>query len=180
MIKNCEICKKEYNRKPCELGKYCSRSCYNISRKGVTRLKSICDKISISKKGKSNGREGFKQTELTKQKIRDARAKQLPPTPRGFKYKGNITPELHLLRMSIQYKDWRLAIYERDNYTCQNCKKVGGKLNADHIESFARCPEKRFDINNGRTLCEPCHRKTSTFGGKSKRGFKMNLNICQF
>jgi 5-methylcytosine-specific restriction endonuclease McrA len=41
-------------------------------------------------------------------------------------------------------------------------------LQADHIKPFAHHPELRFDVNNGRTLCVPCHRKTDTYGGRSR------------
>lgn len=59
---------------------------------------------------------------------------------------------------------WRKAVFDRDDYTCQICKERGGKLNADHIKPFKYFPELRYDINNGRTLCVPCHRKTDTYG----------------
>jgi hypothetical protein len=45
----------------------------------------------------------------------------------------------------------------------------GGKLNADHIKSWAHYPELRFDTSNGRTLCLSCHHKTDTFGAKNIR-----------
>jgi hypothetical protein len=117
-------------------------------------------------------RSGYKLSEAHKQKIRDARAKQLPPVPAGFKYFDNKTAEILIARMSLRYKLWRESVFVRDDYTCQICGKKGGKLNADHIESFARYPEMRYDLSNGRTLCEQCHRLTPTFGGKSKKGFK--------
>lgn len=57
----------------------------------------------------------------------------------------------------------------------------GDNLNVDHIISFIEilkvwkiktledalnCPDL-WDINNGRTLCLDCHRKTDTYGRKS-------------
>jgi hypothetical protein len=87
---------------------------------------------------------------------------------RAYWWKGGLTPALVAIRNSSEYKQWRTAVFERDNYTCKMCGVVGGRLNADHIKSFARHPELRFDIENGRTLCVPCHRATDTFGGKSK------------
>ena len=46
-------------------------------------------------------------------------------------------------------------------------KQHGNKLEADHIKSFSICPEGRLDINNGRTLCEECHKKTDNYGWKA-------------
>lgn len=63
-------------------------------------------------------------------------------------------------RQLYQYhlKRWRVAVFERDGYTCQCCgDKRGGNLNAHHIENFSSNQEGRLDVNNGITLCEPCH-----------------------
>ena len=84
------------------------------------------------------------------------------------KWKGGIYPENEKIRHSTEYKEWRIKIFERDDYTCQKCERVGCELNADHIKSFALFPELRFEISNGRTLCIECHRATPTFGGNSR------------
>jgi len=73
------------------------------------------------------------------------------------------------IRYSKKMRKWRKAVFERDDYTCQNCGARNGNgkaivLNADHIKSFALFPELRFDVDNGRTLCVDCHRKTDTHG----------------
>ena len=81
-------------------------------------------------------------------------------------WKGGITTINQKIRRSREYRLWRIAVFERDNYTCIFCGCVGGRLNADHIKPFALFPELRFAIDNGRTLCDDCHRKTETFGGK--------------
>lgn len=75
-------------------------------------------------------------------------------------WKGGITPELMAARNNTQYDRWRIAVFERDNYTCQNCDdRQGHNLNAHHIISFARNKELRYNIDNGITLCAPCHRR---------------------
>jgi len=88
-----------------------------------------------------------------------------------FKDHGK-TKESKKIRMSKPYREWRRMVYERDDYTCQECGDRGRpghevNLNADHIKPFATHPELRLDINNGKTLCEDCHKKTPTFGRKA-------------
>lgn len=60
-------------------------------------------------------------------------------------------------RHSAEYRAWRTAVFRRDDFTCQMCSVRGGYLEADHIKQWAFFPELRFDVDNGRTLCKPCH-----------------------
>lgn len=86
---------------------------------------------------------------------------------KSHRWQGGKTDHNMAIRNSHKYKQWRSFVFERDCYTCQECGQVGGKLNADHILPFAQYPEFRFDVDNGRTLCVECHRKTKTWGRKS-------------
>lgn len=61
-------------------------------------------------------------------------------------------------RGRYESKAWRVAVFRRDNYTCQVCGVRGGRLNAHHIKPWATVPALRHDVANGITLCEPCHR----------------------
>ena len=70
-----------------------------------------------------------------------------------------ISADNKLARNCIEYKKWRSSVLNRDNFACQICGKIGGTLNAHHIKHFATHPELRFDIDNGLTLCESCHRE---------------------
>ena len=81
-------------------------------------------------------------------------------------WKGGITPINQRERATLAYKNWRKAVFIRDNYTCVWCNRLGGKLNADHIKPFALYLELRFDVSNGRTLCVECHKKTETYCGR--------------
>lgn len=94
-----------------------------------------------------------------------------PLTRRGADnpaWKGGVTPENTKIRHSVEYRLWREAVFARDNFTCLECGVRGGELNADHVKPFALYPELRFAIDNGRTLCVPCHRLTPTWGYKLK------------
>lgn len=77
---------------------------------------------------------------------------------RSHHWKGGLTRPDRLLRNSYQYADWRKAIFERDDYTCQLCFERGGKLAAHHIREYAKHPDIRIHPGNGITLCWPCHR----------------------
>lgn len=79
-------------------------------------------------------------------------------------WKGGISPLNERIRKSGAYQEWRKSVFERDDYTCQECKQRGGELHADHIKQFAYFPELRFVLSNGRTLCVNCHRQTETYG----------------
>lgn len=85
-------------------------------------------------------------------------AKYNPKTERyHWNYKGGITPENKLIRNSGKMGYWRRSVFERDEFTCQHCKQIGGELNAHHLKPFAEYPKLRFEVSNGLTLCKECH-----------------------
>lgn len=87
-------------------------------------------------------------------------------------WRGGTTKQSEKIRKSIEYKLWREAVFKRDNFTCQHCFKkesVSGKLQAHHLKPFSTHPELRFAIDNGMTLCKPCHEETDTYLWKGNR-----------
>ncbi len=85
-----------------------------------------------------------------------------------------------------EYRVWHAAILARDNYRCVICKCVHSKerpLEVDHIKRFlhianeyelrtpedARACKELWDTTNGRTLCNPCHRASDTYGTKGTK-----------
>jgi len=117
-------------------------------------------KISLARMGMPSpkGMLGKSHSEETKRKISSSMA--------GNKngWRGGVTPLNERIRKSKRYKKWRKSVFERDNYTCVECKAKGVRLQADHIKPFADYPKLRFVVRNGRTLCVDCHKKTKTFG----------------
>jgi 5-methylcytosine-specific restriction endonuclease McrA len=80
-------------------------------------------------------------------------------------WKGGISVNVHSI-MEPRYRQWRSDVFSRDNWTCQTCGARGVTLEAHHIKSWARFPELRYDINNGATLCKPCHELTPNYRGR--------------
>ena len=80
-----------------------------------------------------------------------------------------------------EYKEWRMKIFKRDQFTCQMCKnKKARPIEAHHnkkrfldiandnnltIENARNCKEL-WDTNNGETVCKSCHCTTDTYGTK--------------
>jgi hypothetical protein len=83
---------------------------------------------------------------------------------RSHRRKGGKTNENKIIRESSAYEAWRKEVLARDNWRCQFCGERGGKLHPHHIRPFALFPALRFEVLNGITLCESCHKTTPTFG----------------
>ena len=218
---NCIKCGKEKYCRPYRLklgkGKFCSVSC---AMKGRIVSEKQREKISKSLEGHKGYWTGKKFSDEHLEKLRVASKKigiseetrekmwqtrmahreQWSEARKGSKcylWKGGITPITQKIRHTLEYRKWRETIFERDNYTCQICKKRGGKLNADHypvsfaeIFSGVNVPVESlydtamnvtlfWDTSNGRTLCEDCHRVTPTFGTRGLNNLKGRVGLIK-
>lgn len=146
--------------------------------KGKPWSDEIKKKFSLKRKGKQVGKDnpfyGKKHSEESLKKMSISQLKRDNKGSNNVHWRGGVTPINEKIRKSVEYKLWRKAVFERDDYTCIWCGERGGELNADHIKPFAFYPELRFAIDNGRTLCKSCHLKTDTWGNRL-----LNKNICQ-
>lgn len=137
-------------------------------KKGHGFSEETLRKIRLAKIGKPSPRKGAKLSLETREKIKAARSRQVMPKGENHHmWKGGITPLRKKLYFSKEYRLWRESVFKRDDYSCIWCGIRGGELNADHIKPWALYPELRFAIDNGRTLCISCHRKTYTWGRRS-------------
>lgn len=128
-------------------------------------------KISDSMKGEKAYWYGKKLPQEQVDKLRPFQFKPgMIPWNKGL---GSKSSENEKARKTKQARDWRKAVYERDDYTCQFCGVRGGRLNADHIKRFADYPELRYELSNGRTLCVDCHKTTDTYGWKAYNSRKI-------
>jgi hypothetical protein len=102
------------------------------------------------------------------------------------RWKGGVTPFNRMIRDCDEYLNWKNSVFSRDNFTCQECDKRGGYLEAHHIKEFYTILDEfleeynqfspmedketlirlatkyspLWDIENGKTLCSKCHNKT--------------------
>jgi len=86
----------------------------------------------------------------------------------AYQWKGGTYAKDRKIDMGRKnYRMWREAVFTRDGWKCIWCNS-SDKLNADHIKPYSKYFELRYSIDNGRTLCESCHKLTNTYGNKVK------------
>lgn len=102
-----------------------------------------------------------KEVRSHSQEAREKISKHQRENPRraelAYNWKGGTGSERHKAMGKIEYKEWRNAVFKRDDYTCQICLVRGFDVNADHIEKWSERPDLRYEVSNGRTLCRACH-----------------------
>ena len=162
-FKICQQCNNLFEIRPCEKEqKFCSRKCSDNSKIGKKRLPFTKDhKRKIGKANKGNGRWGENSNH----------------------WNGGITHLYYIFRLLDEYKEWRMNCLKRDWFKCQICDSKE-KLEVHHKKSFRKLVEEFlkeynqfspiedretltrltikwqpfWDINNGITYCEKCHK----------------------
>src|SRR3990167_7306338 len=120
----------------------------SLAYKGKKLTQGHKMKISLSMEGGNSS--SFKKNDL---RI----SKQNNPN-----WQGGISIGMNLLRRSSKMKFWRRSVLRRDKHICQECGIKEAHLNVHHEVYVNECiklgmEELIFDIDNGTTLCKPCH-----------------------
>lgn len=89
-------------------------------------------------------------------------------------WKGGVCTEYHLARTHVDYRKWRKAVLERDDYTCKKCKQKFKALHIHHILPFASNKDLRYTLSNGIALCPNDHRKFhAIYGWKNNNYYQL-------
>ncbi|ABR48578.1 conserved hypothetical protein [Alkaliphilus metalliredigens QYMF] len=92
-------------------------------------------------------------------------------------YNPDLTDEERINRRDLKENiKWRKSVYRKDGYKCVSCGDDQGRnLVAHHLDGYNWCVEKRFDVKNGVTLCEICHKAfhhNYGYGNNTKEQFQ--------
>ncbi len=86
-----------------------------------------------------------------------------------YAWNPELTEKDRLTRRHFpETREWRTEIFERDSYKCQVCQQLGNQLVAHHLNGWDKHPNQRFDVNNGITLCQKCHKEFHLVYGNRK------------
>ena len=149
-LKICTICGKTYEvrGKRFSTAKFCSATCYGRSRRNqVERICRNCRKTFIFKPSQYHAYPN---------------AGKYCSRKCGYEYrvaKNALKPVKDKYGRSGRKADveWKQAVRERYNYTCQRCGIYNLHIDCHHINTRARRPDLKHDVNNGVTLCRRCH-----------------------
>lgn len=171
---SCQKCATSFTVQPYRKdAKFCSIPCARKGAKRPPRTEATKEKLRLAHTGK----RGFKHSMETR-----LRMSEVKKGDRTHLWKGGITKLNDSIRRNVEYRMWREKVFQRDNWTCQECfaRSCAHKrviLNADHIKPFAYFPELRFEVSNGKTLCIDCHKKTDTYAGKGRWNYKLLTKV---
>jgi 5-methylcytosine-specific restriction endonuclease McrA len=125
------------------------------------------EKLSRLYKGKPFSGKSFDHT--GRRQSLEERMRRRLVYPRGPKH-WNWKPgprERNRRKDDPQYATWRMLVFDRDNYKCQDCGAEKTYITAHHIKPWRDYVELRYDVSNGITLCPECHAKVDKYYRRS-------------
>lgn len=150
------------------------------SKNGIEYTKELREKFSLSRKmewetGRRKG--GWKLSQETKNKMMgripwNKGLRGFNSGEKHYNWKGGYS-DCYRLRRSSDYRNWRRDVFVRDQFICKKCGITHTYITAHHIKSFKDYPDLRFNVDNGITLCEECHKKTDNYKGRGRKKWLM-------
>lgn len=154
-------------------GKKHSKETINKMRKikvGKTHTQETKKKMSLTRKGKMISYE--QRMLLSKNRLGN----------KNPAWKGGVKEVSRTIRKMFESRLWIKYCMERDNYTCQKCKIIGGRLEVHHIKPLSKILKENniksvedarkclelWDLNKGLTLCEDCHASVDEYRNRTK------------
>lgn len=145
--KVCRCCGKTFSTKYLsktegEKAKYCSKKCFYAAHAQVV---VVC-------------RQCRAEFSVDPSKIKQGKGKYCS---RKCWYLSRRTQKDETLfaRGCKQMKDWKKAVLARDGYKCAKCGAKNNGLAAHHIIPFSKDEALRYEVGNGITLCNECHKE---------------------
>lgn len=143
--RHCAVCSKPFEVKAYRANaKYCSRDCWSVRNPPKEKTCPHCGISFVS-----HDRKAIYCSRTCARK--DKTGENAPA------WKGGKATHRTRSKYRGELAQWRKAVFGRDNYTCQICSTNGEDIHAHHIKPLAEFPEIALDIDNGQTLCIPCH-----------------------
>lgn len=149
----------------------------------INRKQNTCKECSrrrLSEKMTLRNLEWWKDEEYRKNKSEYMRLKR---GEKNHRYNPNLSDEeRENNRNLMQNIEFRNSVYKRDNYTCLCCgDDKGGNLVAHHILNWCDYKDLRYEISNGVTLCENCHKTFHTlFGYKNNNKEQLDKFLKEY
>jgi hypothetical protein len=146
-----------------------------LARTGIKRTPEQCMAQSLRQKGKFTGYKnpnyGNRWTEEQRKRASDMfRGKNLGKD--NPNYKGGNTKLIICLRTNIKMQEWRMLVFQKNNFICQRCFFAkSGHLVSHHLVNLctlikqyhihsideAIVNKELWRTDNGVTLCHNCH-----------------------
>ncbi len=145
-----------------------------ITKKGIkgfikggiawNKEKKLSKETCLKMKGRVPWNKGKPNPELSKRQIENNVAKRPEVREKMSKARLGVRPwnwngggSRNRKYTKLQWRKFAKEIYKRDDWTCFDCGKKGGTLNAHHLKPWSRYPQLAFDEMNIITLCLKCH-----------------------
>ncbi len=161
----CPVCHVQFYQRLSDHKMWCSKKCADIGRQKNPRYLVMCltcgKPFEAIRKLHSNNRNVYCSLKCRNIGYHQYVAEKNP------NWKGGKKQE----RSWVKYKEWRDAVFQRDDYRCRRCFLKGVELNAHHVKPWATNEDDRFNVDNGLTLCFDCH--------MVEHGRNFRVDLCQ-